>query len=69
MDSNRGVDGKLLREGDRGVRNGSSRVLVGEVIVSVRGHIGESVLVKEMRESRSGRMRRLSDESAPYMRC
>jgi hypothetical protein len=68
-DIDRGVDGVLLRKWDRGVSNGSSGILIGEVIVSVRGHIGESVLVKEVRESRSGRMRRLSDESVPYMCC
>jgi hypothetical protein len=69
MDGDRGVDGKLLREGNGGVCNGSSRVLLGEVIVTVRGHIVGGVLVKEMREGRSGRMRKLSDESVPYMCC
>jgi hypothetical protein len=64
-----GVDGKLLRMGDRRVGDGSSRVFVGEVIVAIGGHVSESVLVEKMRESRSGRMRRLSDGSAPYMRC
>jgi hypothetical protein len=64
-----GVDGKLLRVWDGRVGDGSSRVFIGEVIVAIGGHVSASVLVKEMRESRSGRMRRLSDGSAPYMCC
>jgi hypothetical protein len=42
---------------------------MSEVIVAVRGHVSASVLVKEMRASRSRGMGRLSDRSAPYMCC
>jgi hypothetical protein len=67
VDSDRGVDGKLLREGDGRVGNSSSRVLLGEVIVAVRGHVREGVVVKMLRMSRKWGMRRLSRGSSPYM--
>jgi hypothetical protein len=67
MDSDRGADGKLLREGNGGVRNGSSRVLLCEVIVAVGGHIREGVVVKVLSSSRKWGMRRLSRERSPYM--
>jgi hypothetical protein len=67
MDSDRGVDGKLLREWDGGVGNGSSRVLLSEVIVAIRGHIECSVVVEELRSSGRMRMGRLSDNRVPYM--
>jgi hypothetical protein len=46
LDTNWGVDGKLLRVWDRGVGDGSSRVLIGEVVVAIRGHVREGVLVE-----------------------
>jgi hypothetical protein len=67
MDSDRGVDGKLLREWDGGIGSGSSRVFICKFIVAIRGHIRCSVVIKELRSSESGRMRRLSDDRAPYM--
>jgi hypothetical protein len=45
-DTNWGVDGKLLRVWDGGVGDSSSRVLIGEVVVAIRGHVRESVSVK-----------------------
>jgi hypothetical protein len=67
VDSDRGVDGKLLREWDGGVSNGSSRVFISKVIVAVRGHVRCGVIVEELRTSKSRRIRRLSDDRAPYM--
>jgi hypothetical protein len=67
LDGNRGVDGKFLWEGDRGVRNGSSRVLLCEVIIAIRGHVVEGVGVKELRSVERRRVRRLSDDGGPYM--
>jgi hypothetical protein len=60
LDMNRGVDGELVRKQDRGVSNGSCRILVGEVIVAVRGHVREGVLVEVLRTSGKWGMRRLS---------
>jgi hypothetical protein len=65
MDSDRDVDGKLLREWDGGVSSGSSRVLLSKVIVAIRGHIGRSMVVKELRSSERMRMGRLSDDGGP----
>jgi hypothetical protein len=50
-----------------GVGDSSSRVLLSEVIVAVRGHIVESVGVKELRSVERMRVRRLSDDGGPYM--
>jgi hypothetical protein len=47
-----GINGVCLGKWDRGVSNGSHRVFVTEVIVAVRGHTGECVLVKELRMGR-----------------
>jgi hypothetical protein len=69
LDTNRGVDGEIMRKRDRGVSNGSCGVLICEVIVAVRGHIGEGVLVEVLRMSRKWGVRRLSGGSSPYMCC
>jgi hypothetical protein len=66
-DSDRGVDGKLLQEWNGRVGDGSSRVLLSEVIVTVGGHISEGVGVKELRSIERMRMGRLSDDGGPYM--
>jgi hypothetical protein len=50
-----------------GVGDSSSRVLLSEVIVAVRGHIVKSVGVKELRSVERMRVRRLSDDGGPYM--
>jgi hypothetical protein len=67
VDSDRGVDGKLLGVWNGGVGDGSSRVLMSEVIVAVRWHIMKSVGVKELRSVERMRVRRLSDDGGPYM--
>jgi hypothetical protein len=67
VDSDRGVDGKLLGVWNGGVGDSSSRVLMSEVIVAVRGHIMKSVGVKELRSVERMRVRRLNDDGGPYM--
>jgi hypothetical protein len=44
-DNDRGVDGVHLGKWDRGVSNGSNWILISEVIVSIRGHVGEGMLI------------------------
>jgi hypothetical protein len=69
LDTNWGVDGKLLRVRDRRVGDGSSRVFIGKVIVAIGGHVREGVLVELLRTSGEWGMRRLSEGSPPYMCC
>jgi hypothetical protein len=69
LDTNWGVDGKLLRERDGRIGDGSGRVFISEVIVAVRGHVREGVLVKLLGTSGERGMRRLSEGSPPYMCC
>jgi hypothetical protein len=68
LDTDWGVDGKLLRVRDGRVGDGSSRVFVGEVIVAIGGHIRKCVLVEVMGSSGKWGMRRLSGGGSPYMR-
>jgi hypothetical protein len=69
LDTNRGVDGELMRKRDRGVSNGSCGIFICKVIVAIRGHVREGMLVEVLRTSRKWGMRRISGGSSPYMCC